>query len=428
MARPNDELNQEFLDDLINNYFPYLKSIGYTDLELQQMWENILHSLDPMPYTDEEIEAYYREKGEAVPLDSDGLPDIDYIERKLKSDPSLRPKQIFQLDIYDKYTTWRKGVKTAKEQESYNQREFEAVRISGGETLRDYLSRKVLTGDYTPQQATEKLMRTGMYTSIGEGMQLNEAFDKARKQEQEQWDIYRAGLRQNEVNRIVQGEIARVDAELEQKLLPMPTSTELTYQGKKSVSGMESAAMGEFAESRLGGLWQEFMGTGGEKALQEWWKELNMPLIIEAEEKKREIYNRVPTQAGQAALDYMTINPNLPPEQRQMKTGQENIAAWGAMLPYQQKIYQDTMGYDYAGYAGMPGFDAGVLAEGLQRQAATQKAEQEKRTAGLLAENPWQKKLKEQEWYKEFWSTPRAYRPGGYAERSLRPSIKQRYA
>ena len=411
LTQAQAELSNWMLGEYKSKYLPWqITNQGLTEDEADVLYSELRDSLFPkIPQTQEEKLAWYQKTiGQAPPykLDTSGNMTVDWsaIDSVLAA-KGAQPYPVTQTKQYRDFTSWREGQLSGYEKQLSKYQE--------GLAKEKLIQASQIASDYgIPQSAIQGLAPD----MADQWMQAQWQTQMARsKQEQEQQTKYQADLTtarmeaesrriaaQQEAHR--QQEIQRIDQRTQEKLLPMP-DTETQYS--EAVKGLVSPAMQQFYKGQYGSTYQ---AAGMEEAMLQWWKILNSPIIEEGEAMKAAIGR--PDALGYAdttglqeqfgisgreaygAVERYAYNPNAP-EFETLPTGGREVLA--GTLAAGAVEAEGGGGEDYAG----------ALAR-LQKQSS-----------------PWENYLTRKDWFTEFLSTPRAYRPGGYTRRSLAPSIRR---
>jgi hypothetical protein len=378
-------LNDWFLKEAWTKYLPEeVKSGRLTQREAEDLYARTVAELyPPIPQTPEEMEAYYREKtGKLVPLTSSGEKDWIAVQALIAADKNLQPKSIYETGLYKDYDTWRnKAISTyEKEVAKYQER------------LADEAARR---------QWEQAQFQTHLATTTAQQEELNKQYE-ARKQAI-------LGAQMAQAQAAEQENIARRYADIDQwikdNLLPLP-SADVAYQ--EAIGGLVSPAMQSFFRGKKGRVYQEFVEGAREDPLITWWRELNRPIFERAEEMRKAVGVGVPiTTAPLEAL------------------GVSREAALGTIGRFIQQPTSEE-------FRGLPLESLNAL-----RAATGQSQLSERGTAGegisywMEPEpyepppNPWETYLGKRDWFKEFYSTPRQFRPGGYTQRKLAPMLRR---
>jgi hypothetical protein len=419
MADGTNALNDWFLEEARKYLQDQVRQGLLTPAEANQLYTNAYNELYPdIPDTPEEMEAYYRARtGRSIPLKpgadkKSAVPDYDAVIAEMANDKAIQPKQIFDTSLYYDYDRWRGS-------NVNDDREYQAAAVAGGETLADYLARQVRKGIITRAEAEQKLTKIAYDTNIAEGKQLNEAYYKELKLMQES---RKAESLQSAANPDNDEEIAKFQkagetklAELEEELLPYPSSEEASAAYSESLGDVINPAMKEYAKSVESEKWDKFIAGGGNKAIENWWKELNAVKLNEIERTKN-MYNMfleeasAPNRAyggggGSPLATILGITPGT---------------AWGSLTATQQAGLQ-------SGAQAIPAWQiAGNMRynEYLRNIYEPAAEEARKKEAKAKTYDPWKDYANSQDWYTEFWSAPRSRRPGGTTQRTLAPSIR----
>ncbi len=438
----NNPLSNQFLAELWYNYLPYLISRGTTELEAERMFNAVLEQLYPnAPTSAEEVAAYYKEStGRTLVTERQR----DEALALIKDDKQFQPKDVFSVSIggsnfYRQFDDWREKSLTVEQKQNSEVAEAKALQVAdsayGGQLdgLKKYLTQQVYEGKLEPQDAEAKLMMYDYESAIGEQAALNQSYAKTVKPRLENTAKAEQALAQ-------EADYARqrqsIQDKLELNLLPYPSSEEYSGQFEEGISDMTNPAMQQFIRGKQGDIWDRFMASGGKSAIDAWWKTLNAPALLEAEAEMSMIGGQV--IPGGANLYPLMSGENAPfgtnVQTAISEYGLPGFAtAEGAASEAARRFYES--GQPYMGSTELTDLYKRAVGASTSSEEPGQEYGNRLYAARLSSEsakksNPWQRYIssKGSDWYREFWSTPRSLRPGGYRQVSIAPSVKQRYA
>jgi len=422
LTQSQAELSNWLLKQYKDKYLPWrIANEGLTEEEADILYGELRDELFPkIPQTQEEKLAWYTKNiGQAPPygFDESGNIAVDWsaIDSTIAA-KGVQPTPVTQTRQYRDFTGWRENQLGAAEKQALQVEETQARQklLQASQIASDYgISQSAIQG-LAPDMA-DQWMQAQFETYQAQSKQWQE--QEARRREDTLIAMREAESRRIEAQQTArqQGEIQRqveaIQKRLEGQLLPM-LDFEKPYG--EAVSGLVSPAMRQFYKGKAG---EVFAGAGMEEAMTEWWKTLNAPAIEQARLDLQTVGGQLtsptsfletaglqsefglsPTAAMETATRYL-LNPGAP-EFATLPTGGR------------------------AALEAATGAARGILAEEEVEPMVSTGIVRKAREAAAQP-SPWESYLTGKDWFREFFGTPRAYRPGGYAQRGLAPSIRR---
>lgn len=413
LTQSQAELSNWLLKQYKEKYLPWrITNEGLTEEEGDILYSELRDQLFPkVPQTQEEKAKWFREQyGQALPynIDVSGATTIDWqaVDAALEAE-GVKPKPVSQTQQYRDFVRFRESQLSGYEKNLLKRQESLAKQklLDAAGVARDYGIPQSAIQSLAPEMA-DQWMQAQFQTHLARSEQWQE------QEQKRQTDLTTTRM-EAESRRIAaqqeayrQQEAARIDQRTQERLLPMP---DIEGQYEEVVEGFVSPAQKKFFSGKVG----EFFRGNLEEATIQWWKMLNEPIIQEGEAMKAAI-------GRPDALGY--VDTTGLQEQFGISKGEAYRAA-------ERYAYNPTaFEFETLPTGGREAL-AGTLAEARTKAEG---AGDEEDYTGALARlrrqpSPWEGYLSSKDWYREFITTPRAYRPGGYTQRSLAPSIRRRF-
>jgi len=408
LSEAQSNLSNWLLKQYKDQYLPWqIANEGLTEDEANILYGELRDELFPkVPQTQDEKLAWYQKNiGQAPPytLDKSGNMTVDWsaIDSVIAT-KGAQPTPVTQTKQYRDFAGWRESQLSEQDKLVSQQQESQARQklIQAAQVASDYGIPQLAIQGLAPEMA-DQWMQAQWQTQMArsEQWQKQEAQRRADITTAQTEAESRRIAAQQEQQR--QSEIQRVGARLQERLLPMPDTTQ-SYQ--EAVSKLVSPAMRQFYKGKESEI---FAGAGMEDAMLQWWKMLNEPVVEEAEFQISHLGGYGVSAAGVA---------------------EEFGIPYGAAVSTAQRYLADPTATEFATLpeGGRTALEQAVAGARADEEQAQQISSGISRAQELARQpNPWEKYLGGRDWFTEFFTTPRAFRTGGYTQRSLAPSIRR---